>query len=141
MDELNLPEGSICFEITETAAIKNIAVASKVIDDVKSRNVEFALDDFGSGMSSFSYLKNLNVDYLKIDGGFVLNMAENTIDHAMVSAMNEIGNIMGIETIAEHVENSNTYEKIKALGINYAQGYHLSKPRPIDELLNSNKTK
>ena len=86
-------------------------------------------------MSSFGYLKNLNVDYLKIDGSFVLNMSKNKIDYAMVAAMKEIGAIMGIKTIAEHVENMSTLEKIEELGVDYVQGYYLSTPRPIDELL------
>ena len=135
MNELNIQKGSVCFEITETAAIKNIDQVNKMITELKSKNAEFALDDFGSGMSSFGYLKNLNVDYLKIDGSFVLNMSENKIDYAMVAAMKEIGTIMGIKTIAEHVENISTLEKIKDLGVDYVQGYYLSTPRPIDELL------
>lgn len=137
LDELSLPKGCICFEITETAAIKNITQANKMITELKSKNIEFALDDFGSGMSSFGYLKTLDVDYLKIDGRFVVNMAENKIDYAMVAAMNEIGSVMNIKTIAEHVEDSLTFEKLKELGIHYAQGYYFSMPRPIDDLLKS----
>lgn len=135
LDELQLPKGSICFEITETAAMKNIEQANKIITALHAKNVQFALDDFGSGMSSFAYLKSLNVDYLKIDGSFVQNMAVNKVDKAMVAAMKEIGNVMRIQTIAEHVENETTLDRLKELGVDYAQGYHLSTPHPIEDLI------
>ena len=135
LEELDIEDGSICFEITETAVIKNITQANRMISTLKSKHVEFALDDFGSGMSSFGYLKNLEVDYLKIDGSFVKNMADNNVDQAMVAAMNKIGNVMKIKTIAEHVENETTLHTLHQLNIDYAQGFYFSDPIPIEDLL------
>jgi len=90
----------------------------------------FALDDFGSGMSSFGYLKHLSVNYLKIDGGFVKNIAADPVDAAMVKAITHIGHVMGIKTIAEFVENDSILERVKAIGVDYAQGYGIAAPRP-----------
>ncbi len=130
---------TICFEITETSAIKNLSKAKSFIKELKTMGFKFALDDFGSGLSSFQYLKNLSVDYLKIDGSFVADMVNNNIDHAMVSAINEVGHIMGIETIAEYVENDQIIKKLKAIKVDYAQGYGIEQPKPIEELLKFNK--
>lgn len=130
----SIPEKSICFEITETAAIKNMEQAISFIEQLKKAHCLFALDDFGSGMSSFTYLKNLPVDYLKIDGSIVNKMDKNTVDEAMVAAINQIGRVMHIETIAEHVENEAIMENLVNLGVNYAQGYHIGRPIPIEEL-------
>lgn len=121
----------ICFEITETAAIADLTQAMHLISTLKSMGCRFALDDFGSGLSSFSYLKNLNVDYLKIDGSFVKKIVEDPIDRAMVEAINRIGHEMGIQTIAEFVENDAILEKLKELGVDYAQGYGIEKPKPL----------
>jgi Amt family ammonium transporter len=137
LDLLNrhaIPEHSICFEITETAAIKNMDQAIRFITQLKKAHCLFALDDFGSGMSSFTYLKNLPVDYLKIDGSIVNKMDENMADQAMVAAINKIGFIMNIETIAEHVENEAIMAGLSELGVTYAQGYHIGRPFPISEL-------
>ena len=125
---------SICFEITETAAIKNMDQAINFINQPKKAHCMFALDDFGSGMSSFTYLKNLPVDYLKIDGSLVNKMDKNTADQAMVAAINQIGRVMDIKTIAEHVENEDILSSLKKIGVTYAQGYHLGRPFSIDEL-------
>jgi len=95
--------------------------------------VRFALDDFGSGLSSFAYLKNLSVDYLKIDGAFVREMANNEIDYAMVSSINQIGQLMGIQTIAEFVENDAILGKLQELNVDYAQGYGIGRPRPLHQ--------
>lgn len=121
---------NICFEITETAAIANLNQASVLIRDLKAIGCRFSLDDFGSGMSSFAYLKHLHVDYLKIDGGFVKDMIEDPIDHAMVASIHHIGHVMGIQTIAEFVENDAIMEALRKIGVNYAQGYGVEKPKP-----------
>ena len=134
LEQHPITKHSICFEITETAAIKNMDQAINFINQLKQAHCLFALDDFGSGMSSFTYLKNLPVDYLKIDGSLVNKMDKNTADQAMVAAINQIGRVMDIKTIAEHVENEDILSGLKKIGVTYAQGYHLGRPFSIDEL-------
>jgi diguanylate cyclase (GGDEF)-like protein/PAS domain S-box-containing protein len=126
----------ICFEITETAAITNLNMAKCFIEELNLIGCKFALDDFGSGVSSFGYLKHLPVNYLKIDGMFIKDIINNPIDHAMVKSINEIGQVMGMETIAEYVENESTKDSLKELGVNYAQGYGVSVPQPINHIMN-----
>ena len=126
---------NITFEITETAAVANFAQAQQFIIALKRMGCRFALDDFGSGLSSFAYLKHLPVDYLKIDGNFVRDMANDQIDHAMVEAINQLGHVMGIQTIAEYVETREVLEKLKMVGVDYAQGFALGYPVPIEEAL------
>lgn len=125
----------ICFEVTETAAIQNLSVASLFIDTIKELGCSFSLDDFGSGMSSFGYLKQLNIDYLKIDGLFVKDIVIDPVDAAMVKSINEVGQMMGLKTIAEYVENDEVLDVIREIGVDFAQGYGLSRPKPLDELL------
>jgi diguanylate cyclase (GGDEF)-like protein/PAS domain S-box-containing protein len=125
----------ICFEVTETEAVSNLSNAVHLIKCVKEAGCRFALDDFGSGMSSFSYLKNMPVDYLKIDGSFVRNIADDKIDLAMVSSINQVAHIMGIETIAEYVESDAIRVALEALGVDYGQGFALARPMPLDVLL------
>ncbi|MFK5947530.1 MAG: EAL domain-containing protein, partial [Methylococcales bacterium] len=127
----NIPSRMLCFEITETAAIENIDQAKLFINNLKDIGCKFSLDDFGSGLSSFSYLKNLNVDFLKIDGSFIKSMNNDVVDQSMVKAINDIGQVMGIETIAEYVENNEIYDLLNKLGINYAQGYYVSEALPF----------
>ena len=130
-----VPAEKIKFEITETAAIANLHDATAFMQTLSKLGCRFALDDFGSGLSSFAYLKNLQVDLLKIDGMFVKDMLDDPIDFEMVKSINQIGHVMGLETIAEFVENEQILDKLREIGIDYAQGYHLGKPRPIASLL------
>ena len=126
-----ISHSTICFEITETAAISNLAKAANFIDELKRLGCLFALDDFGSGMSSLAYLKNLPVDFLKIDGSFVKNILDDPVDHATVDCFNRIGHVMNMQTIAEFVENEPIIEKLRKLGVDYAQGYGIDKPKPL----------
>jgi diguanylate cyclase (GGDEF)-like protein/PAS domain S-box-containing protein len=122
----------ICFEITETAAINNLTDAKDFILELRKHGIKFSLDDFGSGLSSFDYLKNLPVDFLKIDGQFVKNIENDPIDLALVKSINEIGHIMGKKTIAEFVENEQVLKILADINVDYVQGYHLGKPQPLD---------
>jgi diguanylate cyclase (GGDEF)-like protein/PAS domain S-box-containing protein len=131
IDELQkhtLPDGAICFEITETAAISNLSRVVHFMNTLKKVGCKFSLDDFGSGLSSFTYLKNLPVDFLKIDGQFIRNVAGDSVDESMVKAINQVGNAMGIATIAERVETKEVLDKLSELGVEYAQGYYIAKP-------------
>jgi diguanylate cyclase (GGDEF)-like protein/PAS domain S-box-containing protein len=132
-ERCQVPPPAVCFEITETAAIANLATASRFIRELRELGCRFALDDFGSGLSSFAYLKNLPVDYLKIDGGFVRDMLADPLDRAMVAAINQVGHIMGIRTIAEFVESRETLHALAELGVDYAQGWALGRPQPLAE--------
>ena len=124
---------AVCLEISEIIAVKNISETADVIANLKKYNIKFALDDFGSGITSFSYLKNLPVHYLKIDGNIIKNMSHNTTDKAMIAAINQIGKVMNIDIIAKHVEDMFTLNQLKEVGIDYAQGYYLDKPKHIDK--------
>ncbi|MCB1920947.1 MAG: EAL domain-containing protein [Candidatus Competibacteraceae bacterium] len=124
----------ICFEITETAAIANLSSALHFIHTLKDIGCRFALDDFGSGFSSFAYLKKLPVDFLKIDGMFVQDIIEDPVSLAMVNSINEIGHVMGMETIAEFVKDDRVLDKLRTIGVNYAQGYGVGKPQPLSDL-------
>jgi len=132
--ETKLNTNNICFEITETAAIANFTKALDFIAALQEVGFKFSLDDFGSGVSSFGYLKQLPIDYLKIDGFFVKDMVSDPIDAAMVSAINEIGHRMGIKTIAEFVEDQDILDALRKLGVNFAQGYHINRPQPLSEV-------
>lgn len=121
----------ICFEITETAVIANLPKAQVFMQQLKALGCRFSLDDFGSGFSSFGYLKSLPVDFLKIDGVFVRDIASNAINRAMVKAINEVGHVMGLKTVAEYVEDAATLAVIRELGIDYAQGYAVGNLRPL----------
>ncbi len=124
--------GRVCFEITETAAIANLSRATYFIDQMRERGCFFALDDFGSGLSSFAYLKTLPVDFLKIDGFFVRDMVEDRINFELVKSINDIGHVMGKRTIAEFVETDECLEAVRGIGVDYSQGYGIARPTPVD---------
>jgi Amt family ammonium transporter len=130
-----LADGLFCFEVTETAAIANLSSATRFMQTLKHLGCEFALDDFGSGLSSFGYLKHLPVEYLKIDGGFVKEMSRDRIDESIVDAINRIGHIMGLETVAECVEDPAILQHLVDMGVDYVQGYAIARPFSISELI------
>lgn len=129
--ETGVPGHCICFEITETAAIGNLNHAVRLMQELRTEGCKFSLDDFGSGMSSFAYLKRLPVDYLKIDGSFIQNIARDPVDFAMVKSIHDIGKLMGLKTIAEFVENDQVIARLRSIGVDYGQGYGLAKPSPF----------
>ena len=135
MEKFEIPPRKICFEITETVAIANLSSAIGFISSLRDLGCHFALDDFGSGLCSFAYLKNLPVDFLKIDGLFVKDILDDPMDLAMVKSINEIGHVMGKKTIAEFVENDEVLHKLREIGVDYAQGYGIGRPRPIKQVL------
>ncbi len=126
-----VPGDAICFEITETVAIANLQRACEVMARLRRFGCHFALDDFGSGMSSFGYLKNLPVDFLKIDGALVKNIVDDAADHAMVEAMQKVASVLNIQTVAEFVESEAALRVLHAIGIDYAQGYAIHRPEPL----------
>jgi diguanylate cyclase (GGDEF)-like protein len=127
----SVPHERICFEITETAAIRELDKATHFIGELRAMGCRFSLDDFGRGMSSFAYLKHLPVDFLKIDGGFVKDMADDPIDRVMVEAINNVGHVMGKQTIAEWVDSDRVIAALRDIGVDFAQGFGVSKPRPF----------
>ncbi len=137
LDKTMVRGDKICFEITETAAISNIERAEKFILKLGSYDCRFSLDDFGSGLSSFGYLRKLPVHYLKIDGSFVKNIHKDKINLAMVKSIKEVGQVMGKKTIAEFVENDEIKTLLHGIGIDFAQGYGIARPQPLEDLINS----
>ena len=133
-DELaasGLPSSSLCFEVTESAAVSNLNKAQAFIDALRNRGCSISLDDFGAGLSSFAYLKNFNVDTLKIDGSFIRDITDNRISESMVAAITQVAKVMELETVAEYVESEKTRALIAELGVDYAQGHTVGKPIPI----------
>ena len=128
-----------CFEITETAAIANMSKAVKLINNLKAEGFLFSLDDFGSGLSSFAYLKKMPIDNLKIDGLFIKDINDDPTDLAFVEAIQRIGEKMNIRTTAEFVENEETLQKLKEIGVSFAQGYHIAKPISLDDIAKENQ--
>jgi diguanylate cyclase (GGDEF)-like protein/PAS domain S-box-containing protein len=124
--------GQLCFEITETAAVFNLQKARHMMHALKRLGCRFSLDDFGSGLSSFNYLKNLQIDFLKIDGSFVTDMDSDPMNRAIVEAIHQVGHALNIRTIAEFVENAEIARELRDIGVDFAQGYHFSRPEPLD---------
>jgi len=137
LNEYNFQPTNLYFEITETAAIRNFQNCVSFMNKIHSMGVQFALDDFGSGLSSFSYLKRLSIDYLKIDGSLVKDIVSSRLDQTMVSSIADIAKVMNVKTIAEYVENALILDKLKDLNIDYAQGYEIMKPQAVELELNS----
>jgi len=125
------PPGAICFEITETAAINNMRHATQFMRELKALGFRFALDDFGIGTSSLAYLKTLPVDFLKIDGTFVRNIANDPVDRAMADTINRVGHIMGLQTVGEYAESAEVISELKSLGVDFAQGYGVQRPQAL----------
>jgi EAL domain-containing protein (putative c-di-GMP-specific phosphodiesterase class I) len=128
IDHYGIDATDLCFEITETAVIANLSLAIDFIGRMKKMGCMFALDDFGSGLSSFAYLKKLPVDFIKIDGEFVRDITEDPMDRAIVSAINDIGHEIGLTTIAEYVESEEVLRILEQLGVDYVQGFAVEKP-------------
>jgi EAL domain-containing protein (putative c-di-GMP-specific phosphodiesterase class I) len=125
----------LCFEVTETAAIRNLSQARWFVDRLRDMGCRMALDDFGTGLSSFAYLKGLPVDLIKIDGTFVRDMLNDPVDRAVVTAINDIAHEVGMRTVAEFVEDDATFDALRRIGVDFAQGYGIARPLPLDELI------
>lgn len=135
IDSSGVPATSICFEVTESAAVSNRTKAQAFIDELRKRGCRFSLDDFGAGLSSFAYLKNFKVDTLKIDGSFIRDITENRISESMVAAITQVAKVMELETVAEYVESKETKALVAKLGVDYAQGHAVGLPVPLEEVL------
>jgi diguanylate cyclase (GGDEF)-like protein/PAS domain S-box-containing protein len=135
LDKYDIEPGWLTLEITETATVANFSKATRLITAMKNRGCQFALDDFGSGLSSFSYLKNIPVDFIKIDGSFVRDIITDETDFAFVRSINQIAAIMGLATIAEYVENERIAAKLNEIGVDYIQGHYIGKAVPIEHVL------
>jgi len=130
-----VPASSLCFEVTESAAVSNRRKAQAFINTLRERGCRFSLDDFGAGLSSFAYLKNFKVDTLKIDGSFIRDIVDNQVSESMVAAITQVAKVMELETVAEYVESKATIKLIKKLGVDYAQGHAFGKPTPLQSVL------
>jgi diguanylate cyclase (GGDEF)-like protein len=135
IDASGVPSESLCFEVTESAAVSSKDKAQSFIDALRKRGCKFSLDDFGAGLSSFAYLKNFNVDTLKIDGSFIRDITDNRISESMVAAITQVAKVMQLETVAEYVESRKTKALLSKLGVDFAQGHAIGKPRHLDEVL------
>lgn len=135
LDQSAVPAGNVCFEITETTAISSVSQAQQFIAAFKERGVLFSLDDFGTGLSTFSYLKQLPVDFLKIDGSFVKEICSDPVAKTMVEAINNVGHTMNLLTVGEFVENAEIMQVLAEIGVDYGQGYGIAKPKPFSEYL------
>lgn len=133
--ESGLPFERIGFELTETAAISDMAVAKQLMRELRALGCPLALDDFGAGMSSFAYLRTLPIDYLKIDGHIVKDLLDDPVNRAMIHAIRQVAEVMGVHTIAEWAENGRMVEELGRLGIDYVQGYGVARPRQLADAL------
>jgi EAL domain-containing protein (putative c-di-GMP-specific phosphodiesterase class I) len=140
-DKYSVPTTNVIFEITERKAIEDIMQVVSFVRELKDEGFRFAIDDFGSGYSSFYYLKYLPVDFLKIDGEFIKTLPHSPTDRVFIEGIVNVAKKMGIKTIAESVENEEVLEVVKDLGIDYAQGYYLGKPEPLEEKLKKHFSK
>ena len=137
LEQHGAPPERICFEITETAAISHLTEAVKFIQRLADEGCRFALDDFGAGMASFSYLRNLPVHFLKIDGSFVRSMQDSDVDRSLVTTINQLGHDVGLRTIAEHVEDVSVIRALQEIGVDWAQGRAIAEARPFSELFSA----
>jgi len=135
LDKYDVDAKWLTLEITETATIANFSKATRLITQIKALGCQFALDDFGSGLSSFSYLKNIPVDFIKIDGSFVRDIVNDETDFAFVRSINQIASIMGLETIAEYVENKRIASRLEEIGVDYIQGHYIARAQPVEEAI------
>jgi EAL domain-containing protein (putative c-di-GMP-specific phosphodiesterase class I) len=131
LDRTGVSPNQLCFEVTENSVITNIEHAQRFIGVLHGMGCQFALDDFGRGLSSFGNLKNLSLDYLKIDGSFIRNLAADSVNQAMVAAMIKLARTLKFQVIAEQVEDGESLETAKMMGVDFVQGYHLGRPQPL----------
>ncbi|MEL7535567.1 MAG: EAL domain-containing protein [Pseudomonadota bacterium] len=137
MAELELPEQALCFDVTETAAISNVQQVAEFMQRMRELGCIFALDDFGSGLSSFAYLKTLPINFIKIDGEFIANVSHDLMDQSLVSAISQVGRSLGVYIVAERVESPDVLETLESIGVEYAQGFLINEPQPLSEFPNA----
>jgi EAL domain-containing protein (putative c-di-GMP-specific phosphodiesterase class I) len=134
LQKSSINKSALCFEITETSVVENVEKSVEFINSIKRIGAKFSLDDFGTGLSSFSYLKRFPVDYLKIDGEFVRDIIENDTSFVFVRSMTEVGHSLDMKVIAEFVESDTMFDRLREANIDYIQGYHVGRPVPIETL-------
>jgi Amt family ammonium transporter len=139
LQEHDVPPHRLGFELTETTAVTQVAAVSRLLNDLRSLGCPIGLDDFGSGMCSFGYLRRLPVDYVKIDGSFVHQMDTDAVNRAMVASIHRIARVMGLRTVAEHVENESVLALLREGGVDFAQGFAIARPAPLSELLHAER--
>ena len=125
----------LCFEITEQVAVEDITMINALMVSLKALGCKFSLDDFGTGVSSYGYLRSLDVDYLKIDGSFVKNIVNDEVAKTMVQSINQVGHTMNLKVIAEYVENKEIIHLLREMGVDYGQGYEIARPGPLETVI------
>ena len=133
LERYQVDASRIIFELTESASLSNIGATQHIISRIGELGCEFSIDDFGTGFSTFNYLKQLPAQSVKIDGSFIVDLASNPVDLALVKAIYEVATALGKKTVAEFVENEEALQILQQIGVTYAQGYHLGKPQPIEK--------